>query len=169
MLSLLAQTTIDLYQEAADQGLAGTGAVDATNPETGFGTFISGIVSAVMVIAALLVLLYLIWGGIEWITAGGDSGKLGKARDKIIQSIIGIIVLAATFAIFMVVQSLLGIEVISIPGGSTNSSERTVRQLDPATSCAANNGACMTTCPATHRSIGQMNCSGSRYCCVLNN
>lgn len=165
MLTLMAQT-IDLYQEAADQGLSGTGAVDAANPEIGFGAFISGLLGAIMIVAALMVLVFLLWGAIEWITAGGDSSKVTKAREKIMQSIIGIIVLAATLAIFMVVQSFLGISVISVPGASNNS---TRTRLNPETSCAANMGACMDSCPSTHRSIGQMNCSGSSYCCVLNN
>jgi hypothetical protein len=42
---------------------------------TDFGKLINGVLSFVMVIAALLVFLYLIWGGIEWITSGGDKGK----------------------------------------------------------------------------------------------
>ncbi|PIR59370.1 MAG: hypothetical protein COU69_00675, partial [Candidatus Pacebacteria bacterium CG10_big_fil_rev_8_21_14_0_10_56_10] len=41
-------------------------------PSQGFakdiGTLIEAVLSFVMVIAALLVFLYLIWGGIEWIT-----------------------------------------------------------------------------------------------------
>ena len=64
-------------------------------------------------IAALLVLFYLIWGGIEWITAGGDKGKVEKARNRITQAIIGLIVLAASTAILSLVQGFLGVTLIN--------------------------------------------------------
>jgi len=79
---------------------------------TGFaadlGQVINSVLSFVMVIAALLVLMYLIWGGIEWITSGGDKGKTESARNKITAAVIGLIVLAAAFAIFMLVIRFLG-------------------------------------------------------------
>jgi len=37
--------------------------------------------------------LYLIWGGITIATAGDDTGKIGKAKEKIFQSIAGLILL----------------------------------------------------------------------------
>lgn len=82
---------------------------DPNNPGAGFYTFLSSTAGAIMVLASLLVLLYLIWGGIEWITSGGDSAKVQKARDKITQAIIGILVLASTFAIYYTLQGFLGI------------------------------------------------------------
>jgi hypothetical protein len=72
------------------------------------GSFINGVLSFVMVIAALLVLFYLIWGGIEWITSGGDKGKTESARNKITAAVIGIIILAASFAILQLVLTFLG-------------------------------------------------------------
>ena len=84
------------------------------NPGTGFaedfGSFINGILSFVMVIAALLVFLYLIWGGIEWITSGGDKGKTESARNKITSAIIGLIVVAASYAILTLALNFLGFD-----------------------------------------------------------
>lgn len=82
------------------------------NPPVGFannlGNILTGILSFVMVIAALLVLFYLILGGIEWITSGGDKGKTESARNKITAAVIGIIILAAAFAITQVIVRFLG-------------------------------------------------------------
>lgn len=111
---------LDIGGEAADRGLPGTAGYTATNPGGGFGSFLGTVLGAVMAIAALLVLLYLLWGAIEWITSGGDKGKLEAARNKITQSIIGIVVLGATLAIFMLVQSFLGINVINFGGGNSS-------------------------------------------------
>jgi len=73
-----------------------------------FGSLLNAVMSFVMVIAALLVFFYLIWGGIEWITSGGDKGKTESARNKITAAVIGIIILAASFAILQLVLTFLG-------------------------------------------------------------
>jgi len=111
---LLAQA-LNFYEEAASQELPGLPDNIAAE-DRGFGNFVGGLLNGVMVIAALLVFLNLIWGAIEWITSGGDSGKAQKARDKITQSLIGLIVLASTTAIFMAIQTFLGIEIFKFTG-----------------------------------------------------
>lgn len=76
---------------------------------TSFPRLISAILRIVIVIAALLVFFYLIWGAIEWITSGGDKGQTEKARNKITASIIGLVILSATVALFFLVMSFFGI------------------------------------------------------------
>ena len=75
-----------------------------------FGTIITGLLQIVMAIAALLVFLYLIWGAITWITSGGDKGKTEEARNRITAAVIGLIVLAAAYAILQIVLQFLGID-----------------------------------------------------------
>lgn len=72
------------------------------------GNLINGVLSFVMVIAALLVFFYLIWGGIEWITSGGDKGKTESARNKITAAVVGLIILAASYAILLVALRFIG-------------------------------------------------------------
>jgi len=80
---------------------------------TGFfsdiGSLINQILKFVMVISALLVFMYLIWGGIEWITSGGDKGKTESARNKITSAVIGLIVVASAFAILQLALTFLGL------------------------------------------------------------
>lgn len=56
-------------------------------------------------IGAIIVLIMLLYGGIEWITSGGDSGKLQKARERILHAVLGIIILVASFTIISFVSS----------------------------------------------------------------
>jgi hypothetical protein len=49
---------------------------------TNIGTLIQGILQGAMIIAAILVFAYLIWGGIQWITSGGDKGKTDYRRPR---------------------------------------------------------------------------------------
>lgn len=73
------------------------------------GSVISTALSFVMALAALIVFLYLIWGGIEWITSGGDKSKTESARNKITAAVLGLIVLAASYAILLVMLQVLGL------------------------------------------------------------
>lgn len=58
-------------------------------------------------LGGLLLILYFIWGAVDWITSGGDSGKIASARNKIIQAVIGMILLAFSFVIIGFIGFLL--------------------------------------------------------------
>jgi len=109
--------TLDIAKEAAGQKAPGS--ANLTSADAGFGKLMSGLLSFIMVIGSILVLVYLIWGSIEWITAGGDKGKVDTARTKITNAVIGIIVLGASTAILLLVQGFLGTCFLKI-GGSCN-------------------------------------------------
>lgn len=83
-----------------------------------FGNLLSFILRAVLAVGALLVFAYLVLGGIEYITSGGDKGKTEKSRDKITAAIIGLIILAASWAILNLALSFLGLG--SIPAALEN-------------------------------------------------
>ena len=95
--------------------------VSDIDPGLGFasdlGAVINGALSFVMVIAALMVLLYLILGGIEWITSGGDKGKTEEARARITAALVGLAVVAAAWAVMLLVQYFFG---LSIFDGNTS-------------------------------------------------
>jgi hypothetical protein len=110
MSNLIAQTTIDIQQAASRVDLPGSGR------GSDFGGFMSGLMGGIMVIAALAAFLYLIWGAIEWITSAGDKSKLESARNKISQALVGLIVLSATTALFILLQRFLGICVLNFGG-----------------------------------------------------
>ena len=83
-------------------------------PPSGVGFFTSGqdlitrLLNIVMVIGVLLVFSYLVLGGIEYITSGGEKGKTEAARNKITSAVIGLIILAASFAILTIALKFLG-------------------------------------------------------------
>lgn len=92
-------------------GQAAIGSIETgTGWATNIGFLISAVLNIVMVIALLLVFLYLILGGIQWITSGGDKGKTEEARNKITAAVVGIIILAAAYALVQFVAWILGFE-----------------------------------------------------------
>ncbi|HOA11765.1 MAG TPA: hypothetical protein PLJ02_00095 [Candidatus Woesebacteria bacterium] len=82
------------------------------NPGTGyatdFGNMFSSILNVVMLIAAVLVFAFLIFGGIQWITAGGDKSKAEEARNRITSAIIGLVIVAASYALINLIVNFLG-------------------------------------------------------------
>ena len=69
---------------------------------------------AVLIIAAVIALAFLIWGGIKWITSGGDKAKVEAARSTIIAAIIGLIIAFLAFFILNLVLGLFGLNIHSL-------------------------------------------------------
>jgi hypothetical protein len=86
---------------------------------TNFGTMLGAVLGFVFILAALAAFIYLIWGGVAWITSGGDKGKTEEARNRIQAAILGLFIVFATWAVFSIIsQFLLGqniLEGIKIP------------------------------------------------------
>src|SRR5260221_358706 len=81
-------------------------------PPTGFakdtGSLINSLLQAIMVIAVLLVFGFLVLGGIEYITSGGEKSKTEAARNKIVSAIVGLIIVASSYAVFLLLLHFLG-------------------------------------------------------------
>lgn len=95
--------------------------IDAVDPAlaTSFpnlGGLIQNVLAIVLFIAGLLAFVYLIIGGLQWITSGGDMKAAASARDKITSALVGMIIIVAAFAITLVLEKVFGICVI---GGCT--------------------------------------------------
>ncbi len=64
--------------------------------------------------AGVLAFLYLLWGGIQWITAGGDKDALDKARKRITQALIGLAIVFSVYALLYIIRVLFGINLIQV-------------------------------------------------------
>lgn len=88
---------------------------------TNLGKLISSTFAFLLVVAGLLAFAYLIIGGIQWITSGGDKAGLEAARNKIVHAIVGLIVVFAAWAITILLQQFLGFSILgtlSIPSAA---------------------------------------------------
>jgi hypothetical protein len=81
---------------------------------TALGKLISNMVGALFIAGFLLALVFLLIGGFSWITSGGDKAKLEKARDEITNSLIGIVVVAAAWAIAVLVAKFFGLDLTNL-------------------------------------------------------
>lgn len=74
------------------------------------GNVIRNAIVAVLIIATLICLFFLIRGGINWILSGGDKGKVDAARQTIIAAIVGLIITFLAYFILSLVLGLFGLE-----------------------------------------------------------
>ncbi len=87
------------------------------NPNSGgaaIGKLIGNLVGALFIAGFLLTFMELLLGGIAWVTAGGDKQKLQTARDRIINAIMGVIIVAASYAIMSLVARFFGMDLTAL-------------------------------------------------------
>jgi hypothetical protein len=78
------------------------------------GPIIGNAVTFILVIAAVIALFFLIWGGIRWITSGGDKAKVESARGTIIAAIIGLVISFLAFFILSIVLGFFGLSLSNL-------------------------------------------------------
>ena len=73
---------------------------------------ISGAISLVIILVALVFFFILIIGGLKWITSGGDEKKVGLARAQITNALIGLVIVFAAWAIMKLIGVVFGIDIL---------------------------------------------------------
>jgi len=123
-LYLLSTSTVFAQlQDTARNLTAGPGGetkVDITSQLGGFfgftciTNFVFRIVDISIILAGLILFVFLVWGGIEWLTSGGDKGKIEAARAKLTNALIGVAIIAASYAVWQLALVFFGIDVSTI-------------------------------------------------------
>jgi hypothetical protein len=103
-------TTPGGYQPGSDIGSA-TGAVER---------LISNTLVVLTATASIGFVLFFLLGGLNWITAGGDKGKIDKAKGMMTNGAVGLIVITVSYSITWIVGQALGIDILE-PGKMINS------------------------------------------------
>jgi hypothetical protein len=78
------------------------------------GMYITNFIKLAFTIAGVAFFFMLIWGGFEYITAGGDKEKVGTAMKRISNALIGMVILLSSYAIFRLVNRVFGINVLNL-------------------------------------------------------
>ncbi len=78
-------------------------------PIPDFGMMLTFVIRIFFTVAGLVAMLYLLLGAFSWITSGGNKEAVDKARDKIMNAVIGVILIFAVLAIVGLIEQLFGI------------------------------------------------------------
>ena len=79
------------------------------------GQYITGIYNYALAIAGILAALVLMAGGLIWLISGGDASKITQAKELIIGSITGLIILVSSYVILIQINpDLINLKSISM-------------------------------------------------------
>lgn len=85
--------------------------------DASIGTIIGNIINIVLGLLGFVLVILIIWSGVEWMTAGGDSGKVDKAKTRLLNSVIGLAIVLAAWAVASFVVDNLSSAVSDGGGG----------------------------------------------------
>lgn len=90
----------------------------AINPLVGTGSgidilqlFLTNFITLALGTAGIVSFFMLLWGGIEYITAGGDKERTQNAAKRLTAALIGLAIVFSIFAIIYVVETLFGVSI----------------------------------------------------------
>lgn len=88
--------------------LGGENGATARDAESGylFALYFLRVWNTLSAVGAFLVIIYFIWAAFDWLTSAGEKGKLESARNKMIQSVIGLIILVSLYTIIGLISDL---------------------------------------------------------------
>jgi len=103
-------------EEGIDFGIL-SGAIPSLKPvfQPGESTQVSGIISVILpylfVIAGLLLLFYLIYGGFHMMIAANDEKGLAEAKGKITNALVGFLLLFVSYWLVQILGHIFGIQI----------------------------------------------------------
>jgi hypothetical protein len=100
--------------KAAITNTAVPGGSSPANSPKQFAVTLATLWQTIILVGGLAFILYFLQGGLNWITAGGDKGKIEEAKGKITQGLIGLAVLAASYVIIKFIETAIGMNLLNI-------------------------------------------------------
>mgnify|MGYP001601234159 CR=1 FL=1 len=77
------------------------------------GDLIGAAIGAAFMVSFLLVFVMLVWGGVQWITSGGDKENTQKAKDRITSALVGLAIIGGAWALMKIVGAFFGVDILT--------------------------------------------------------
>ncbi len=79
-----------------------------------FGEVVGRVITAAFVLATLIALVFLVYGGVKWITSGGDKAAVEGARNTIVAAVVGLVIVFLAYFILSIILGLFGLNLGSL-------------------------------------------------------
>jgi hypothetical protein len=86
---------------------------DPANAAATLEQIITNIIGFLTIVGGLAFFIYFVIGAITWITSGGDAGNVDKAKKMMTSAAIGMIIIAASWAIAWIMGKVLGVDFLN--------------------------------------------------------
>jgi hypothetical protein len=74
--------------------------------------FLSTLLNLMLGIAGVASFVFLLWGGLQWILAGGDKEGTEKARKRIVSAMVGLAIVFSSYAMLFIIRTLFNVDLI---------------------------------------------------------
>lgn len=93
--SPLCQGAVDTTTAFQGRNAPATNCISETaDADAQFNNIIAQVINIFSIIVGVIAVIMIIYGGFRYITSGGDSGKVGDAKNTILYAIIGLVLVA---------------------------------------------------------------------------
>lgn len=72
-----------------------------------FSELLTFLIRFFFVLAGLAALFFMLWGALSWVTSGGDKDAVSDARNKIVQAIVGVLLIVAVLAVIWSLENIV--------------------------------------------------------------
>ena len=76
--------------------------------------FLRTLLNVLLGVAGVVSFVFLLWGGLQWILAGGDKEGTEKARKKITAALIGLAIVFSAYALLYILRALFNVDLIQV-------------------------------------------------------
>lgn len=78
---------------------------------TDLGSVVSSVVPMIVSLAGLGAFAFLLFGGVRYMTAGGDEKAIGEAKKILMNSLIGLLIVFVSFWLTRILETVLGLKI----------------------------------------------------------
>ena len=71
------------------------------------GDLLTFLIRIFFIVAGLAALLFLLTGALSWVTSGGNKENVDKAREKITNAVVGLIIIVAVLAVIVTLEQVV--------------------------------------------------------------
>lgn len=92
-----------------DTGATGNCSAQANDAQGKINTILTQVINIFSIIVGVIAVIMIIFGGLKYITSGGDSGNVSGAKNTIIYALVGLVIVAlAQFIVHFVLGKATG-------------------------------------------------------------
>ena len=101
--------------DAAAQGTGLDNACEGAEAQVCIARIVGSVITAALGFVEVLLFIYLLYGGFLWMTSGGDSEGVKKAKTMIKNAVIGLIIIALSYVLASFIITRLGTAINPAP------------------------------------------------------
>ena len=78
------------------------------------GRLVPTLITMIFMISGITAIIFLLIGGVKWITSGGDRESLAQAQKTLTSAIIGLVITLGAYALIRLIEYVFGITLTTI-------------------------------------------------------